>query len=99
MRALSGFVPWLMVVGVVAAGCGKVKAIPADAAKTVDAPPAQPDGPTAACVANAMSCMGSALYQCSADGSTDNKIEDCQYGCTTDHCNQCAANTMFCNGD
>lgn len=99
MRASCGLLSWLMLVGVVAAGCGKVKAIPADAAASIDAPRPQPDGPAAACVANAMSCMADALYQCSADGSTDSKIEDCQYGCTTDHCNQCAANTTFCNGD
>jgi hypothetical protein len=76
------------------AGCGSVhtKSNP-DAATT-------PDAPAAVCTANAMSCgSDNAVYQCDMDGAQETKVQDCQYGCTTDHCNECMANTTFCNGD
>jgi hypothetical protein len=47
-----------------------------------------------------MSCgTDGAVYQCDADGQQLTKVQDCQYGCSVDHCKACAANTTFCSGD
>ena len=54
----------------------------------------------AVCTANARSCGNDdALYECNESGDANTKIQDCQYGCTDDHCNECDANTTFCNSD
>lgn len=77
---------------VVTVGCGSVREKPGLDAGT--------DSSSAAtCTANADSCgSDSALYMCDSMGDQETKVQDCQYGCTTDHCNQCAANTTFCSG-
>src|SRR5690606_23393585 len=52
------------------------------------------------CTANSLSCGDdNALYQCDAEGAGLTKVQDCQYGCTVDHCNECDANTTFCSAD
>lgn len=75
-------------------GCGTIAAKhPPDAG-------AGEDAPAAVCTAGATSCgSDNALYQCEPDGSQEAKVEDCQFGCSTDHCNQCQSNTTFCSGD
>jgi len=78
-------------------GCGSVKAKQGSDGGTDTG-----SGGSAApvCTANADSCgSDNAVYMCDSDGLQETKVQDCQYGCTTDHCNQCAANTTFCSGD
>ena len=75
-------------VGMGIAGCGGVREEPADA------------GPVNVCTPNALACgADNAVYQCNADGTDQTKIQDCQFGCATDHCKECEANTTFCDGD
>jgi len=77
---------------VVIVGCGSVKEKPKDAGAD--------SGSSSVCTPNADSCgSDNAVYMCDSDGAQQTKVQDCQYGCTTDHCNQCAANTTFCSGD
>lgn len=99
MRAVCCCLLIALVVGVVGAssgGCGSVKATP-DAGGGSDA---AVDTSMGGCTANAMSCgTDNALYQCDATGMTLTKVQDCQYGCSVDHCKECAANTTFCSGD
>ncbi len=76
-------------------GCGEVHDIP-DAPIRVDA---MPDSGSV-CTANANSCGASdALFMCDGAGVQLTKVQDCQYGCSTDRCNACAANSTFCSGD
>lgn len=78
--------------GVVFVACGHVPEVPDDGGS--DAPSGSD------CTANSLSCgADNALYQCDADGVALSKIQDCQYGCSGDHCNECAANTTFCSAD
>jgi hypothetical protein len=82
---------------VVGAGCGSVAAPKADAG-TGDA--AQPDANEGGCTPNAFSCgANDALMQCDAEGAGEVKVQDCQYGCTGNACNECSPNTMFCSAD
>lgn len=90
---------WIWVVLVIgwvmaSVGCGKVTTTPTDG------------GPDAAsmtgmtCTPDALSCgSNGALYQCDATGGDLTKIKDCQYGCATDRCKECAANTSFCSSN
>jgi hypothetical protein len=95
MRALAGLVLVALVGGVGLFGCGSVSAKQQDAGTDAAA-----DAQTLLCTANAKSCgMDDALYECNADGTSLSKIQDCQYGCATDHCKQCASNTTFCDGN
>src|ERR1043165_6954289 len=52
------------------------------------------------CTGTAMQCgADDVLYQCDAASGHLTKVQDCQYGCSVDHCNACEANTTFCSGD
>lgn len=52
------------------------------------------------CMANSYSCgADNALYQCDAEGAALTKVQDCQYGCAADKCNECEADTTFCSND
>ena len=89
------FVTGVLLVAMV--GCGSVKAKQGNDGGT-DTGSGGSGGP--ACTANADSCgSDNAVYMCDANGTQETKVQDCQYGCTTDHCNQCQANTTFCSGD
>jgi hypothetical protein len=93
MRALTVSLVVVSGVLIAMASCGNVQA------QQPDASPAMPDA-GAGCMANAFSCgTDNALYQCDAEGAALGKVQDCQYGCTVDRCNECAANTTFCSGD
>jgi len=97
MRAI--FVSFLIaLIGVPSAGCGSVKAKP-DAGEGSDVEDAaMPDA--LGCVANSYSCgSDNALYQCDAEGVASTKVQDCQFGCSGDHCNECDANSTFCSSD
>lgn len=87
---------WLLMAGMICAlvGCGSVSS-KADAG-SADAAVSD----AAACTANSLTCgTDDALYQCDENGASQTKVQDCQYGCSNDHCNECEANTTFCSGD
>jgi hypothetical protein len=73
--------------------CGEIRADKeADGGVTPDAP--------GGCTGTTVACgTDNALYQCDENSGSLTKVQDCQYGCTSDHCNECAADTTFCNGD
>jgi hypothetical protein len=99
MRGIACQVLIVVGAGVFAAGCGSVTAKADagngggdDAEVTPDAAPG--------CTPDSLSCGDDdALYRCEADGAALTKVQDCQYGCSVDHCKDCAANTTFCNND
>lgn len=101
MRAFVYQLLVALAVGACLGGCGEVKAKPDAGGNNggSDAPMPDADVPPG-CTADSFSCGDDdALYQCDADGTALVKVQDCQYGCSVDHCKECAANTMFCSGD
>jgi hypothetical protein len=60
--------------------------------ETVDAP--------GGCTGSASECgADNALYQCDETSGHLTKVQDCQHGCSVDHCKECEPNTTSCNGD